>query len=42
MNNINRNKKEISPEQCEELLKTLKVRFEENMNRHKGVGWVIE
>jgi hypothetical protein len=39
MNNINRNKKEISPEQCEELLKTLKVRFEENMNRHKGVGW---
>jgi hypothetical protein len=39
MNNINRNKKEISPEQCEELLKTLKVRFEENMNRHKGVEW---
>ncbi len=39
MNNINRNKKEISPEQCEELLKTLKVRFEENMNRHKGLEW---
>lgn len=39
MNNINRNKKEISPEQCEELLKTLKVRFEENMNRHESLEW---
>ena len=31
---------EISPEQAEELLQTLKVRFEENMNRHKGLEWL--
>ncbi len=30
---------ELSPEQREELLKTLKVRFEKNMNRHKGLEW---
>ena len=30
---------EISPEQSEELLKTLKVRFEKNINRHKGLEW---
>jgi hypothetical protein len=30
---------EISPKQGEELLKTLKVRFEENMDRHKGLEW---
>ena len=30
---------EISPEQSEELLVTLKVRFEQNMNRHKGLEW---
>jgi hypothetical protein len=30
---------EISPEQGEELLKTLKVRFEKNMTRHKGLEW---
>jgi F0F1-type ATP synthase delta subunit len=28
-------KKELSPEQREELLKALKARFEKNMNRHK-------
>jgi hypothetical protein len=28
-----------SPERGEELLKTLKVRFEKNMNRHKGLEW---
>ena len=39
MNNINSNKKELSPEQCEELLKALKARFEKNMNRHKGLEW---
>lgn len=32
-------KKELSPEQCEELLGTLKTRFEKNMNRHKGIEW---
>ena len=34
-----RNKKELSPEQCKELFKTLKARFEKNMNRHKGLKW---
>jgi hypothetical protein len=33
------NKKTLSPEQREALLKALKARFEKNMNRHKGVGW---
>jgi hypothetical protein len=32
-------KKELSPEQREELLRALKARFEKNMNRHKGLGW---
>src|SRR3970040_2264532 len=39
MNNINSNKKELSPEQREELLRALKSRFEKNMNRHKGLEW---
>ena len=30
---------EISPEQGEELLKTLMDRFQENMSRHKGLKW---
>ncbi|MGE7941327.1 DUF4256 domain-containing protein [Lysinibacillus xylanilyticus] len=30
---------ELLPEQCEELLKTLKARFEKNMNRHKDLEW---
>jgi hypothetical protein len=33
------NKKELSPEQREELLTTLKARFEKNMNRHQGLEW---
>jgi hypothetical protein len=33
-------KKELSPEQQEELLRTLKTRFENNMNRHEGLVWV--
>ncbi|MEO6993038.1 MAG: DUF4256 domain-containing protein [Lacunisphaera sp.] len=32
-------KKALSPEQREELLKTLKARFEKNMNRHDGLEW---
>ena len=32
-------KKELSPKQREELLGALKVRFEKNMNRHKGLEW---
>src|SRR6476619_5306644 len=37
--NNNRNKKELSPKQREELLRALKDRFEKNMNRHKGLEW---
>jgi hypothetical protein len=33
------NKKALSPEPYEELLRALKVRFEKNMNRHKGLEW---
>lgn len=29
----------LSKNQIEELLRTLKVRFEKNMNRHQGVEW---
>ena len=32
-------KKDLSPQQREELLTTLKTRFEKNGNRHKGVEW---
>ena len=39
MNNMNSNKKELSPEQREKLLRALKARFEKNMNRHKGLEW---
>jgi len=39
MNNIKRNKKELSPKQREELLRALKDRFEKNMNRHQGLEW---
>jgi hypothetical protein len=32
-------KKELSHEQREQLIKTLKTRFEKNSNRHTGLGW---
>lgn len=32
-------KKTLSAAQKDELLKTLKTRFEKNMNRHKGLKW---
>ena len=32
-------KKELSPEQREELLRAWKARFEKNMNRHEGLEW---
>lgn len=32
-------KKNLSPKQSEELLKTLKTRFEKNLTRHKGIEW---
>jgi hypothetical protein len=33
------NKKKLSSEQREELLLTLRARFEKNMSRHKGIEW---
>jgi hypothetical protein len=39
MNDINNNKKALSPEQREELLGALQARFEKNMNRHLGLEW---
>jgi hypothetical protein len=39
MSKINKNKKELSSDQQKELLSVLKVRFEKNMNRHKGMEW---
>ena len=39
MNNITSNKKKLSSKQRDELLGTLKARFEKNMNRHKGLDW---
>jgi hypothetical protein len=33
------NKKNLPAQQHEELLNTLKSRFEKNMNRHKGIEW---
>ncbi|HMD13765.1 MAG TPA: DUF4256 domain-containing protein [Bacteroidota bacterium] len=38
MSKIN-SKKELSTKQREELLNTLKARFEKNKNRHKGIEW---
>jgi hypothetical protein len=32
-------KNKLSPDQKEDLLNTLKKRFEKNMNRHKGISW---
>ena len=39
MNNINSNKKKLSPEQRSSLLGVLKARFEKNMKRHKALEW---
>src|SRR6266478_3949726 len=36
---MNPMKKDLSPEQREELLGALKARFEKNVNRHKGLEW---
>ena len=33
------NKKDLSPEQRKELLRSVKARFEKNTNRHKGLEW---
>jgi hypothetical protein len=39
MNDIDSNKKELSPEGRENLLGALKARFEKNMHRHDGLEW---
>jgi hypothetical protein len=39
MNVLNDNKKKLSPENREALCRALKVRFENNMSRHKGLEW---
>ncbi|MCE9612557.1 MAG: DUF4256 domain-containing protein [Chthoniobacter sp.] len=39
MSSILSNKKALSPKQREELLSTLKSRFEKNMSRHQGAAW---
>lgn len=36
---MNNNKKELLPEQREELFSVLKTRFEKNKNRHQGLEW---
>ncbi|MBT2738416.1 DUF4256 domain-containing protein [Bacillus sp. ISL-7] len=36
---MNIEKRKLSPEQHEEILRTLKASFEKNMNRHKGLEW---
>ncbi len=37
--NVNSNKKDLSPEQREQLLRTLRAHFEQNINRHEGLVW---
>lgn len=39
MNNKTFRKNELSLEESDMLLKTLKSRFEKHMNRHKGIEW---
>jgi len=34
-----RTQKELTPDQYEDLIRTLKLRFEKNMKRHKGIDW---
>lgn len=39
--NIGNNKKKLTVKEAAALLETLKVRFEKNMNRHKGLKWEV-
>ncbi|HVZ96645.1 MAG TPA: DUF4256 domain-containing protein [Chitinophagaceae bacterium] len=39
MSNVRNNKNKLSEEQHNELLKTLKTRFEKNVHRHKNIEW---
>jgi len=36
---MSKSKKKLSPKQGEQLVHTLKARFEKNINRHKGLEW---
>lgn len=36
---VSSNKKDLSADERQELLRTLKARFEKNRNRHKGLEW---
>ena len=36
---VNNNKKNLSPEQREQLLRMLRARFEKNISRHQGLAW---
>jgi len=40
MSKTDSSKKELSPAEREELFRTLKARFEANINRHKDLDWV--
>ena len=39
MKNAPSTQMELTPKESDELLRTLKVRFENNMTRHKGMDW---
>lgn len=39
MKSVNENNKKLSLKESEDLLKTLKTRFEKNMSRHVGIEW---
>jgi hypothetical protein len=39
MKKLSSPKSELSSKQCEEQIRALKVRFEKNVNRHKGLEW---
>ena len=39
MNSIKSDKKKLSPEQREDLLRAMKARFEKYIDRHKGLDW---
>jgi hypothetical protein len=36
---VNSNKKNLSPEQRDQLLRALRARFEKNFKRHEGLAW---
>jgi hypothetical protein len=37
----NDRKRELSSQQCEELLRTLKARFDKNTKLHQGISWEV-